>query len=183
MPSFRSMAQRAGRRPSKSPSRGDRAHLDLLAHHTGTARTGEKREYLVARAPPHSFVREHTGHDYFERPSALLRKQPSPVLLNSAKFLSRRHWHRAGEVDGEALALAESLDDGLRRASARLPSQNSYARKDATVKRSSCSPRGAWVRGVRRRGRCARVLHLTGTGLGSGRYDKRRELSEEPADP
>src|SRR5207244_657652 len=103
---------------------------------------------------------------YFERLAPLLSKGSRlDVLLKLGKVLEVvGNWHRAEEVDGEALALAESLDDGLRRASCQTAVAEVVRKQGRYSDALELLNRAA--RGFAAFGEdagVARVLHLTGT--------------------
>jgi len=153
-------------------------HLDVLAHHFWHSENlAKKREYLGrAGAAAQTAYANAAAIDYFERLAPLLSKGSRlDVLLKLGKVLEVfGDWRRAEEVDGDALALAEELDDGLRRASCQTAiaevarKQGRYAEAIDLLNRAS---RGFAAFGDE--SGVARVLHLVGTvATQRGDYDK-----------
>lgn len=153
-------------------------NLDLLAHHYWHSENRDKkREYLGrAGSAAQASYANAAAIDYFERLVPLLSKGSRlDVLLKLGKvFELVGNWHRAEEVDGEALAIAESLDDGLRRASCQtalaevVRKEGRYPEAFDLLNRAA---RGFAAFGDD--GGVARVLHLTGTVAAQrGDYDK-----------
>jgi tetratricopeptide (TPR) repeat protein len=153
-------------------------NLDLLAHHYWHSdNRDKKREYLGrAGAAAQASYANDAAIDYYERLAPLLSKGSRlDVLLKLGKVLELvGRWHRAEEIDHEALELAESLDDGLRRASC----QTALAE---VVRKQGRFPEAFELLKAAQRGFAAfgddagvaRVLHLTGTVAGQrGDYDK-----------
>ena len=176
---FRSVLhERAGDYIEESEGEGIERHLDLLAHHYWYGENLEKkREYLGrAGAAAQSSYANAAAIDYFERLTPLLSKGSRlDVLLKLGKVLELvGNWHRAEEVDGEALALAESLDDGLRRASCQTAVAEVVRKQGRYSEALELLNRAA--RGFAAFGEdagVARVLHLTGTVVAQrGDYDK-----------
>jgi class 3 adenylate cyclase/tetratricopeptide (TPR) repeat protein len=119
---FRSMLhERVGGYLEETEGDAVERNLDLLAHHYWYSENLEKkREYLGrAGSAAQASYANAAAIDYFERLAPLLSKGSRlDVLLKLGKVLEVvGDWHRAEQVDVEASALAESLDDGLRRAS------------------------------------------------------------------
>jgi len=176
---FRSMLhERAGDYVEETEGEGVERHLDLLAHHYWHSDNLEKkREYLGrAGAAAHTAYANAAAIDYYERLAPLLSKGSRlDVLLKLGKVLEVvGNWHRAEEVDGEALTLAESLDDGLRRASCQTAIAE-VARKQGRYAEALDLLNKA-ARGFAAFGDdsgVARVLHLVGTvATQRGDYDK-----------
>ena len=153
-------------------------HLDLLAHHFWHSENlAKKREYLGrAGAAAQIAYANAAAIDYFERLAPLLSKGSRlDVLLKLGKVLEVvGDWQRAEAVDAEALALAEGLDDGLRRASCQTAlaevarKQGRYAEALDLLNRAT---RGFAAFGDD--AGVARVLHLVGTVMAQrGDYDK-----------
>ena len=153
-------------------------NLDILAHHYWHSENRDKkREYLGrAGAAAQSAYANAAAIDYFERLAPLLSKGSRlDVLLKLGKVLELvGRWQRAEEIDREALELAESLDDGLRRASC----QTALAE---VVRKQGRFPEAFELLNRASRGFAAfgddsgvaRVLHLTGTVAAQrGDYDK-----------
>jgi class 3 adenylate cyclase/tetratricopeptide (TPR) repeat protein len=156
-------------------------NLDLLAHHYwhGDNRD-KKREYLGrAGSAAQSAYANAVAIDYFERLAPLLSKGSRlDVLLKLGKVHELvGNWRRAQEVDNEALAIAEDLDDSLRRAACQtalaevVRKQGHYQEALDLLNRA--------VRGFASFGDelgVARVLHLVGTVWAQrGNYDKALE--------
>ena len=153
-------------------------NLDLLAHHYWHSENRDKkREYLGrAGAAAQASYANASAIDYFERLAPLLSKGSRlDVLLKLGKVLELvGHWQRAEQVDREALELAESLDDGLRRAACQtalaevVRKQGRFPEAFELLNRAA---RGFAAFGDD--GGVARVLHLTGTVAAQrGDYDK-----------
>lgn len=153
-------------------------HLDLLAHHFWHSENlGKKREYLGrAGSAAQASYANAAAIDYFERLAPLLSKGSRlDVLLKLGKVLEIvGNWHRAEEVDGEALTLAESLDDGLRRASCQTAIAE-VARKQGRYPEALDLLNKA-ARGFAAFGEesgVARAMHLSGTVMAQrGDYEK-----------
>ena len=96
-------------------------HLDLLAHHYWhSENAAKKREYLGrAGDAAQAAYANAVAIDYFERLAPLVDgKDHVELLLKLGKVLELvGGWKRAEKVNLNALALAESLDDGKCRAS------------------------------------------------------------------
>src|SRR5438552_2137127 len=176
---FRSMLhERAGDFIEESAGEGIERNLDLLAHHYWHSENLErKREYLGrAGAAAQGSYANAAAIDYFERLAPLLSKGSRlDVLLKLGKVLEVvGNWHRAEQVDGEALALAESLDDGLRRAPCQAALAEVVRKQGRYGEALELLNRAA--RGFAAFGEdagVARVLHLTGTVAAQrGDYDK-----------
>lgn len=176
---FRSMLhERTGDYIEQTEAEGIERHYDLLAHHYWHSENLEKkREYLGrAGAAAQSSYANAAAIEYFELLAPLLSKGSRlDVLLKLGKVLEVvGNWHRAEQVDGEALALAESLDDGLRRASCQaalaevVRKQGRYDEARELLNRAA---RGFAAFGEE--SGVARVLHLVGTVAAQrGEYDK-----------
>ena len=153
-------------------------HLDILAHHYWHSdNSDKKREYLGrAAAAAQASYANAAAIDYFERLAPLLSKGSRlDVLLKLGQVLELvGQWPHAEAIDREALELAESLDDGLRRASCQtalaevVRKQGRFAEAFELLKAAG---RGFAAFGDD--AGVARVLHLTGTVAGQrGDYDK-----------
>jgi class 3 adenylate cyclase/tetratricopeptide (TPR) repeat protein len=176
---FRSMLhERAGDYIEETAGEGIERNLDLLAHHYWHSENLErKREYLGrAGAAAQGSYANAAAIDYFERLAPLLSKGSRlDVLLKLGKVLEIvGNWQRAEQVDGEALALAENLDDGLRRASCQtalaevVRKQGRYGEALELLNRAA---RGFAAFGDE--SGVAKVLHLSGTVAAQrGDYDK-----------
>jgi tetratricopeptide (TPR) repeat protein len=153
-------------------------NLDILAHHYWHSENRDKkREYLGrAGAAAQSAYANAAAIDYFERLAPLLSKGSRlDVLLKLGKVLELvGRWQRAEEIDREALELAESLDDGLRRASCQTALAEVVRKQGRFPEAFELLNRAA--RGFAAFGDdsgVARVLHLTGTVAAQrGDYDK-----------
>ena len=179
---FRSMLhERAGDFIEETAGEAIERNLDLLAHHYWHSENLErKREYLGrAGAAAQGSYANAAAIDYFERLAPLLSKGSRlDVLLKLGKVLEVvGNWQRAAQVDGEALALAESLDDGLRRASCQtalaevVRKQGRYGEALELLNRAA---RGFAAFGEE--SGVAKVLHLVGTVRAQrGDYDKAAE--------
>jgi adenylate cyclase len=176
---FRSMLhERAGDFIEETAGDGIERNLDLLAHHYWHSENLErKREYLGrAGATAQASYANAAAIDYFERLAPLLSKGSRlDVLLKLGKVLEVvGDWPRAEEVDVEALALAESLDDGLRRASCQTAIAEVVRKQGRYQEAFDLLNRAA--RGFAAFGEesgVARVLHLTATVRAQrGDYDK-----------
>lgn len=193
---FRSMLhERAGDYIEETAGEGIERNLDLLAHHYWHSENLEKkREYLGrAGAAAQGSYANAAAIDYFERLAPLLSKGSRlDVLLKLGKVLEVvGNWNRAEQVDGEALALAESLDDGLRRASCQaalaevVRKQGRYGEALELLNRAA---RGFAAFGEE--SGVARVLHLSGTvaaqrgdyGKALERYNKSLQIRERIGD-
>jgi class 3 adenylate cyclase/tetratricopeptide (TPR) repeat protein len=179
---FRSMLhERAGDFIEETAGEGIERNLDLLAHHYWHSENLEKkREYLGrAGATAQASYANAAAIDYFERLAPLLSKGSRlDVLLKLGKVLELvGNWRRAEEVDAEALALADDLDDGLRRAACQtaiaevMRKQGRYNEAFDLLNRAQ---RGFAAFGEE--SGVARVLHLVGTVTAQrGEYDKAAE--------
>ena len=153
-------------------------NLDALAHHYGLSdNRDKKREYLGrAGAAAQASYANAAAIDYFERLAPLLSKGSRlDVLLKLGRVLEIvGNWHRAEEVDREALEIAESLDDGLRRAGCQTALAEVVRKQGRFPEAFDLLNRAA--RGFATFGDdagVARVLHLTGTVAAQrGDYDK-----------
>jgi len=176
---FRStLHERVGSYIEETEGEAVERHLDLLAHHFWHSENlAKKREYLgrAGAAAQRSYANA-AAIDYFERLAPLLSKGSRlDVLLKLGKVLEVvGDWRRAEEIDAEALALAEGLDDGLRRASCQTAlaevarKQGRYAEALDFLNRAA---RGFAAFGDD--AGVARVLHLVGTVMAQrGEYDK-----------
>jgi class 3 adenylate cyclase/tetratricopeptide (TPR) repeat protein len=179
---FRSLLhERVGDYIEETEGDGIERNLDLLAHHYWhSGNRDKKREYLGrAGAAAQSGYANAVAIDYFERLVPLLSKGSRlDVLLKLGKVQELvGNWRRAQEVDGEALAIAEDLDDGLRRASCQTALAE-VVRKQGHFKESLDLLNRA-ARGFASFGEetgVARVLHLVGTVWAQrGNYDKALE--------
>ena len=143
-------------------------HLDLLAHHYWRSdNLPKKREYLgrAGDAAQASYANA-AAIDYFERLAPLVERGARvDVLLKLGTVLELvGNWHRAGQVDHEALALAESLGDDHSRAvceTALAEVARKQGRYDETVERLDRAASGFRVLGEETG--VGRVLHLVGT--------------------
>jgi class 3 adenylate cyclase/tetratricopeptide (TPR) repeat protein len=153
-------------------------HLDLLAHHYWHSENRDKKREYLGRAG----VAAQNGYanasaiDYFERLVPLLSKGSRlDMLLKLGKVHELvGHWSRAQEADEEALAIAEDLDDGVRRAACQTALAE-VVRKQGHYKEALDLLNRA-ARGFASFGEeigVARVMHLVGTVWAQrGNYDK-----------
>jgi len=156
-------------------------NLDVLAHHYWHSENRDKKREYLGRAgvAAQAAYANAVAIDYFERLVPLLSKGSRlDVLLKLGKVLELvGHWHRAEEVDGEALAIAEDLDDGLRRASCQAALAEVLRKQGHFKEALDLLNRAA--RGFASFGEetgVARVLHLIGTVFAQrGNYDKALE--------
>jgi len=156
-------------------------HLDLLAHHYWHSENRDKkREYLGrAGAAAQNAYANDAAIDYFERLVPLLSKGSRlDVLLKLGKVHELvGHWPRAHDVDADALAIAEDLDDGLRRAACQTALAE-VTRKQGHYK-DALDLLNRAARGFASFGEetgVARVMHLVGTVWAQrGNYDKALE--------
>ena len=119
---FRSMLhERCGRYIETSEAEAIERNLDLLAHHYWHSENlPKKREYLGrAGDAAQAAYANAAAIDYFERLVPLVEQGARvDVLLKLGKVLELvGNWHRAEQVESEALALAEGLGDDRSRAS------------------------------------------------------------------
>ena len=127
-------------------------NLGLLAHHFWHSENlRKKREYLRrAGDAAQAAYANAAAIDYFERLAPLVEQgERVEVLLKLGKVLELvGDWRRAEEVDGEALALAESLGDVYWRASCADGARRGGAQAGA-LRRGvrAARPRGDGVRG------------------------------------
>jgi len=155
--------------------------LDLLAHHYWHSENRDKKREYLGRAgvAAQSGYANSTAVDYFERLAPLLSKGSRlDVLLKLGKVHELvGHWQRAHEVDEEALAIADDLDDGLRRAACQTALAE-VVRKQGHYKEALDLLNRA-ARGFASFGEetgVARVMHLVGTVWAQrGNYDKALE--------
>ncbi len=166
---FRSMLhERVGGYIERTEADAIERNLDLLAHHYWHSENlPKKREYLRrAGDAAQAAYANAAAIDYFERLLPLVEQgERVDVLLKLGKVLELvGDWPRAEQVDGEALALAESLGDAAARGRARRRWPRSRASRDATTKPSRGSTaRRAGSASWATRAASARVLHLAGT--------------------
>ena len=179
---FRAMLhERVGRYIEDTEADAVDRNLDLLAYHFWHSDVREKkREYLGrAGSAAQAAYANASAIDYFERLTPLLSKGSRlDVLLKLGKVLELvGNWHRAEEVDAEALAIAEDLDDGLRRASCQTALAEvvrKQGRYDEALELLNVARRGFASFGEE--SGVARVLHLVGNVFGQrGDYDKALE--------
>ena len=136
----------------------------------------ERAARFMQLSAKHPSYANATAIDYFERLTPLLSKGSRlDVLLKLGKVLELvGNWHRAEEIDGEALALADSLDDGLRRASCQTALAEVVRKEGRYSEALDLLNRAA--RGFAAFGEeagVAKVQHLTGTVAAQrGDYDK-----------
>jgi len=143
-------------------------NLDLLAHHYWHSENlPKKREYLrrAGEAAQASFANA-AAIDYFERLAPLLEQNARvDVLLKLGTVLELvGEWPRAEKIAGEALALAQSLDDALACAAcetALAEVARKQGRYDEAVERLDRAASG-FATGGEESG-VGRVLHLAGT--------------------
>ena len=143
-------------------------NLDLLAHHYWRGENlQKKREYLgrAGDAAQASYANA-AAIDYFARLAPLLEQGARvEVLLKLGKVLELvGNWHRAEEVDSEAMVLAESLGDDHSRAScetALAEVARKQGRYDEAFERLDRA--GAAFRDLGDESGAGRVLHLAGT--------------------
>jgi class 3 adenylate cyclase/tetratricopeptide (TPR) repeat protein len=156
-------------------------NLDLLAHHYWHSENRDKkREYLgrAGAAAQNGYANE-AAIDYFERLAPLLSKGSRlDVLLKLGKVHELvGHWQRAHEVDESALAIADDLDDGLRRATCQTALAEVVRKQGHYQEALDLLNRAA--RGFAAFGEemgVARVMHLMGTVWAQrGNYDKALE--------
>ena len=143
-------------------------NLDLLAHHYWHGENlQKKREYLgrAGDAAQASYANP-AAIDYFERLAPLLEQGARvEVLLKLGKVLELvGNWHRAEQVDSEALGLAVSLGDDHSRAAcetALAEVARKQGRYDEAFERLDRAARG--FRSLGEQSGVGRVLHLVGT--------------------
>ena len=166
---FRSMLHErvGGYIEATEPDAIDR-NLDLLAHHYWHSENlQKKREYLGrAGAAAEASYSNSAAIEYFERLLQLVEKSERvDTLLKLGKVLELvGEWARAESVDGEALALAESLGDGLASAScetALAEVARKQGRYDEAIERLERAAHGFGAAGEEKG--VGRVLHLAGT--------------------
>lgn len=153
-------------------------NLDLLAYHYWHGENRDKKREYLGRAgtAAQAAYANATAIDYFERLAPLLSKGSRlEVLLKLGKVLEIvGNWHRAEEVDREALALAEDLDDGHRRASCEVALaevMRKQGRYTEALEQLNRAARGFAAFGEE--GGVAKVAHLVGTVWAQrGEYDK-----------
>ena len=179
---FRSMLhERVGRYIEDTGGDAIERHLDVLAHHFWHSENRDKkREYLGrAGSAAQASYANATAVDYFERLAPLLSKGSRlDVLLKLGKVHELvGNWHRAEEVDREAMGIAEDLDDGLRRASCQIALAEvvrKQGRYDEALELLNQAARGFAAFGEE--SGVARVSHLIGTVWAQrGGYDKALE--------
>ena len=159
-------------------------NLDLLAHHYWRSENlPKKREYLGRAGDAAQASYANTAAiDYFERLAPLLEQGARvDALLKLGKvFELVGNWHRAEEVDGEAMSLAESLGDDHARAScetALAEVARKQGRYDEAFERLDRAARG--FRSLGEEDGVARVRHLVGTVAAQrGNYAKAIENYE-----
>ncbi len=143
-------------------------HLDLLAHHYWRSENlPKKREYLGrAGDAAQAAYANAAAIGYFERLAPLVEQAARvDVLLKLGKVLEVvGEWHRAQKVEGEALELAQGLDD--RRACASCETAmaevaRKQGRYDEAVERLDRAASG--FRELGDEAGVGRVLHLAGT--------------------
>ena len=166
---FRSMLhERVGGYIEESEADAIDRNLDLLAHHYWRSENlPKKREYLgrAGDAAQASYANA-AAIDYFERLAPLVEQSARiDVLLKLGKVLELvGNWHRAEQVDSEAMALAESLGDDHARAScetALAEVARKQGRYDEAFERLDRAARE--FRSLGEEGGVGRVLHLVGT--------------------
>ena len=153
-------------------------NLDLLAYHYWHGENRDKKREYLGRAgtAAQAAYANATAIDYFERLAPLLSKGSRlEVLLKLGKVLEIvGNWHRAEEVDREALALAEDLDDGHRRASCEIALaevMRKQGRYNEALDQLNRAARGFAAFGEE--AGVAKVAHLVGTVWAQrGEYDK-----------
>jgi class 3 adenylate cyclase/tetratricopeptide (TPR) repeat protein len=153
-------------------------HLDLLAHHYWHSENRDKKREYLGRAgvAAQNAYANAAAIDYFERLAPLLSKGSRlDVLLKLGKVHELvGHWQRAHEADEEALAIAEDLDDGVRRAACQTALAE-VVRKQGRYK-DALDLLNRAARGFASFGEetgVARVMHLVGTVWAQrGNYDK-----------
>ncbi len=143
-------------------------NLDLLAHHYWhSGNLAKKCEYLArAGGAAQAAYANAAAIDYFERLAPLVDQgERVDVLLKLGKVLELvGNWRRAEEVEGQALALAESLGDDHSRAScetALAEVARKQGRYDEAFERLDRAARGFQSLGEEIG--VGRVLHLVGT--------------------
>ncbi|MEO8303520.1 MAG: tetratricopeptide repeat protein [Betaproteobacteria bacterium] len=166
---FRSMLhERAGGYIETTEGDAIERNLDLLAYHYWHSENlAKKREYLnrAGTAAEASYANA-AAIQYFERLAPLVESGARvDALLKLGKVLELTgDWQRAETVDGEALALAESLGDGVACASsetALAEVARKQGRFDEAIERLDRAARG-FAAGGDEKG-VGRVLHLAGT--------------------
>lgn len=166
---FRSMLhERVGGYIESAEADAIERNLDLLAHHYWHSENlQKKREYLgrAGTAAQASYANS-AAIGYFERLAPLVEQGARvDVLLKLGKVLELvGEWPRAEKVDGEALALAESVGDGLARAScetALAEVARKQGRYDEAFKRLDRAARG--FQSLGEESGVGKVLHLVGT--------------------
>ena len=143
-------------------------NLDLLAnHYSRSENVVKKREYLGrAGDAAQSAYANAAAIDYFERLAPLVDdRERIDVLLKLGKVLELvGDWQRAGQVEGEALTLAEKLDDAHARATcetALAEVDRKLGRYDEAFERLDRA--AAEFRAINDEAGVGQVLHLTGT--------------------
>jgi len=152
-------------------------HLDLLAHHYWhSGNLPKKREYLgrAGDAAQASYANP-AAIDYFERLAPLLEGSARiDALLKLGQVVERvGDWHRAEQVEKEALLLAETVDDVHWRATSETALAE-VARKQTRYDESFELLARAQRRfeSLREEAGVAKVLHLMGTlAAQRGDYD------------
>ena len=165
-------------------------HLDLLAHHYWHSENlPKKREYLgrAGDAAQASYANA-AAIDYFERLAPLVEQGARvDVLLKLGKVLELvGNWHRAEQVDSEALALAESLGDDHSRAScetALAEVARKQGRYDEAFERLDRAARGFAVARRRKRRRKGAASRRHRGGAARRLREGGRELRGESRDP
>jgi class 3 adenylate cyclase/tetratricopeptide (TPR) repeat protein len=166
---FRSMLhERVGGYIESSEAEAIDRNLDLLAHHYWHGENlQKKREYLdrAGDAAQASYANA-AAIDYFERLAPLVEQgERVGVLLKLGKVLELvGNWHRAEQVDSEALGLAVSLGDDHSCAAcetALAEVARKQGRYDEALERLDRAALG--FRSLGEEGGVGRVLHLVGT--------------------
>jgi class 3 adenylate cyclase/tetratricopeptide (TPR) repeat protein len=179
---FRSLLhERVGRYIEDAEADALERNLDLLAYHYWHSDVRDKkREYLGrAGAAAQAAYANATAIDYYERLAPLLSKGSRlDVLLKLGKVLELvGNWHRAEEVDAQALAIADDLDDGLRQAACQTALAEvvrKQGRYDDALELLNAARRGFASFGEETG--VARVLHFFGTVWAQrGDYDRALE--------
>ena len=188
---FRSMLhERVGGYIETTEADAIERNLDLLAHHYWHSENlPKKREYLGrAGDAAQAAYANAAAIDYFERLAPLVEQGARvDVLLKLGKVLELvGNWHRAEQVDSEALALAESLGDDHARAScetALAEVARKQGRYDEAFERLDRAARGFAVARRRERRRAGAAPRRHGRGAARRLREGGRELRGEPRDP
>ena len=182
---FRAMLhERTGAYIEEAEAASIERHLDLLAHHySRSANAPKKREYLGrAGDAAQAQYANPAAIDYFERLAPLVEgRERVDVLLKLGKVLELvGNWRRAGEIDRQALALAEALADDHSRAACETALAEVARKQGRFDEAFALLARAAErFRSLREEPGVARVLHLVGTiAAQRGDYDKAVESYE-----